>query len=375
MMQNSKNSGLAHRAKATLLKLLATHHETSGIGQDYYCQENRYHPMAEGKYLLALAECCRAGIIGEDTFRKQASAATARLMADANQDSRTTGDIAFGLNFAYKQSDTCDRYLITTAIVAHGLLESRDLLTSLPHDEQLLEGITIWLNALSRVSSTNDPGCTSPNCALRYSEQLDTRIFNANAYAARIVHSLKAAGFPITISPDPIINWLERGFVPRIGWPYNEGSTRFDLLHECYIMNSLSILLPNLENDAFAVLCAFIQNTGVVDAFDTVSFEEAMVRVAKASRTTLRFDGRVVLVYTDKPARLWSVGEALVLASFYCRHGSYRSAWKNMLARLASFALSTCDSYPSHYLRESMHLAHGLASFLRCMRRASHYWT
>lgn len=352
--------------RETLMSLLRTYEEAEGVSADYYCAVPKYHPMAEGKYLLTISALRRAELISTTAFNRLHRRAIDRLVQSTQWDSR--GGCGFGLNFAYKESSPTDRFLITTSIVGHGLVESERLLSS-PNvgARKLISGIHTWLSYLR-----SKDALALPN----YSDEISRVVPNAIAYAALFEKLSSESGLSDSDPrPEVAAAWVRDQFVTGVGWPYTPDSRRVDLLHQCYIINSLTAFFGvQVEPEALTSLCGFLLPNTLLDKFDIASEGEVIDALSRSKSMCGRFAGNVSQVWSSQTARPWSVGESLIVAAQFSQFGQYAPAWRNVTSKILSIgqlyrerARGTKLDYDGQF-RYSMHVAHGLASVLESRR-------
>lgn len=360
---------LTTRVREALLGLLADHHKTRGIGSDAYHAALVFHPMAEGRFLAAIAASARTGLITPTQFQAMAAASAKRLAKRATPFGEGLG---WGLEFGYRGLGGREPYLITTAMVAEGLIELSDLLpdVSLLTElrEQVLDGMAGWFRDASVFNA--DLGIPLPV----YSPNLRRPIVNAAAYCLGTLLS----GRPQDPSADQwrsALACVAKGRLPGIGWPYEPDSSIVDLLHQCYILNALGMGLPaELWNSPQADLAAvetvslFWDPSGSLDVAVLHEHPELPPR----NPGTLRRIGNSFVTMKPKPARLWSLGELLVtLSSRIADHSDSSAArWRYYAQPVCEAVLSrlASDTTEAHFPRHQMHAALGLARYMEAVR-------
>lgn len=365
--------------RGILRELLATHESCEGVSVDHVFPDPVYHPMAEAKYLLAISALRRSGLLSHKSFATKFEQALTRLLNDTRL--RSSGEPAFGLNFPWKQSDVSDRSVVTTCLVGQAILESGHLVDFPDEARRIIEGILQWLEtalptAVVQLNVPREAGAkdsTRDRRSIRvpqYSLQNPAIIINAVGHWMHFKKMASELGFS-TLPEDVMLaaEWVRSKFVPGVGWPYSDVSSRYDLLHQCYIINSLISFFGNdVERDALATLSNFVLVDGVVDKFDLASEDETIAALGRSRRVFGRLSGNHSFIWSDLPARPWSVGEALTVTARFSCTGMHRHAWRNLQWRiLASSGLSTKRSSIKpyrHQLRYAMHVAHGLARVL-----------
>jgi len=294
-------------------------------------------------------------------------AAASRLLSDTDKHDNDL-HLAFGLNFSYKGSDALDRFLITSSIVAHGLLEAGGVCGYSDVIQKLLRGMALWFAEQvprSEIAVGADQQVKRQCEVVCFSERNSAIVVNANVYFAAISKVLNAVGYQTHFTPEPVIEWVRCSHVPDYGWPYSNTSARFDLLHQCYIFNSLLYYgQSDLETESLCTLLKFITGENIQDGFDLVPLDAGLDSLGKAKKASGQIhDGKLTL-YTNTPARTWSAGEALVLASHFVFHGRHVAVWRNLQIKFINHIQTACMEDCDKYLRHAMHIAHGLACFI-----------
>src|SRR5690606_32880946 len=110
----------------------------------------------------------------------------------------------------------------------------------------------------------------------------------------------------------------------------------------------------------------------VLDKFDHLPMVSALERLAKAKSAFGRFSESGSTIWSNHPARPWSVGEALVTTAWFSRHGVYRTVWRNLgwkLLNLTGLRLKSRMPFEwKSQFRHAMHVAHGLAVTIEAER-------
>lgn len=362
---------LAARARVALISLLDDYHQAGGCGPDAYHDIPISHPMADGRFLAAAATAARTRLIPMGQLRSMAKAALLRLDQAALP---FAGGLGWGLGFDHGASDQREPFLITTAMIAEGLIELAPLLPDQPLAARLRDASQDALRTWCRTESAlnADLGMELPI----YSATIRRPILNAAIYAISVL-ARSAARSENVASADLIsslrrIRDLRR---PGIGWLDDPESPVIDLLHQCFILNSLSAGLPaDLRNMAAEDL-AMVETLSLFSALPGFLDTASLVRDPELPPTggvVLRPIGDAFLAIRPKPARLWSLGELLVALSWRIegrsdgRTGQWRAyaapACEALLARLAEGDVET--TFP----RQQMYAAFGLARFLAALR-------
>lgn len=352
--------------------LLQGYRDREGQSSDPYCAEPRFHPMAEGKYLLALAALKRADCIGQIRHEQWLAAGISRLGLHAI---RGFGQgVGFGLNFSYKQAPANEPYLITSAIVLHGLLENLTLVEDKNRFAELAKTSVQWLQEVPRISAPDREDFKLPV----FSPHNSFIVYNAVAYWAGALHQASNMDLLSGYLPcQAFADWLWEKFVPGQGWPYGPESSRFDLLHQCYILNSLLVLgqAIDMEWQTMQALSQFFVPGYLIDKFDLLAPEEAVAIAANSKGVCARIHPGQAQILHNEPARVWSRGEMLTVMAAMAMHGSCRDYWYQNLVRNAKWCVDSWQreevkgSAEGWGFRHSMHLAHGLARALEVMRK------
>lgn len=364
--------GLLRTIRSTLLDVIEAHERCGGRGRDDYFDEPIVHPMAEGKYLSTLATLHETRLLSADRMRSHADAALERLAATSV--ATAPDEAAWGLGFHRADTEPDEPFVVTTAIVASGLLDLPDGLGA-----DMATAACTWLDRVApRTNVEVDGGRASLHL---YSPSMPVLIVNAVAVAAAVLARAGLGG-----DTEPPTRWIVDRHVPGVGWPYADDSPRVDLVHQCYVLNALLELAgPELvEPAAMQVLGRFKDRTSFIDKLtlfptDDPADEPPDTVLANAA-SFAHHPGDGWLVRDPDPARDWSVGELLVLLARLQIEGRRRRYWATMLRRTLTVAADRMAVHAepgddlSHRPRHAMHLAHGAASAvasLRSSRRAA----
>lgn len=357
-------TGPAHW-RAHLSGLLASYEAVDGVGADQHDATPRHHAMAESRYLGAVTALRRSGLLGAD----QVGAAVARSVhrLEHSRVRAAEGESAWGLGFAYGTTPADEAYTITTAQVCHALLEAQEVIVgALRGRVDALAGEAVrWLTGSCPTVALD--GADVP----LYSRANPRPVHNATAYWVNALAVATAAGYPVPVDTAATARLLLGRAVPEVGWTYDDGSTRADLLHTCYILLGLMAALP--VEDAAAVdalglasISQFLSPVGLRDHFDVVPLQAAMAEPRPWNRRLVRVAGGNALSGFDTSARAWSVGELLVLAARASRRPHVGPVWRAQLRWLSGVAVG--DHPADGPFRHTMHLAFGLASALEALR-------
>ena len=349
---------------ACLRQILSLYEKSEGVSVDDYCDTPLVHPMAEGKYLSTLAELFNAELINLSVLQRKASKSLARL--ERLNLARDPQEACWGLGFSYRNCPSDEPFVITTAIVTHGLLD-------LPGDMggALASRALRWLKN-SAPRTFVELGERKISLPL-FSPNMPDVVINVVAVSAAALHRAN-----LLTDSHGVVDWLLAQYRYPVGWPYTEGSCRIDLLHQCYILNSLIYMrgVQKFEEQVFRMLGIFKTSTGFLDKIDFVPslIEKPFITNPGVDSWFAVRDNYWVVRYKT-PARDWSIGELLVLISRLCEQGCKRVFWEKMLRKtleLAKLRLEKQIDGPTKRairFRHSMHLVHGVASAIRYLRR------
>lgn len=348
-----------------ILRLCAEHEARGGVSQDAHCAEPLYHPMAEGKYLSTIALLRQGGALGRADYDARVAEALERLER-SRLGSRAAG-ACWGLGFAYKEAGAEEPYLITTSIVADGLLDVGDF-----RCESLLRDALRWLVAYRWTSEVQRDGRTlrlpwfSPNTPLV--------VTNVVAQWAHVLRRAFQSGYSPSDVPPDVVWWLVRSRQEPVGWPYAEGSGRIDLLHQAYILNGLGTFLESAELELLGAqaLAPFADEGRWLDKLDLMDMQEGLAAWQRSSKCSLVAVGRQWLVRHLTEARPWSYGEALLALARLTEISPRPETWRTLARRIRTLVLRRLpwwfnpgEGDTEVRLRDRMHVAHGLAALWR----------
>ncbi len=361
---------LAEELSTVIEAKLSAYDAADGVGSDAYCSTNAYHPMADGKCLQVLAALRRAKLLSAVQFDARSTSICARLESSALRCFDDTR--CWGLGFSWRNLPATEPFLITSAIVTRGLLDcQQEGLASEPFLNLLRkggEGLSRWMQQLAL--PVDEPGVTIP----AYSPGIREPIYNAAAYAWGTLRLLEdTEGLPPSgAGMLSAMEWIRSRRIAGLGWAYSPNSPVVDLLHQCYILNALA--------DAFGVGSIEAASADMVGQFAGPCCFADAIRLVKDGEGTadvrdipwLRPLGIRQLELLPKPARLWSLGELLVLLSRLGLDGARSDAWVRLGRRVAEsilLRLSAPDDAEAQYPRHVMHAVHGLACYLELLRK------
>ncbi len=352
----------------TLKKSLHKYEESGGNGSDAYCDAPQYHPMADGKYLQVLAVLRSTGLISKPHFQQRSLDACARIEKSAI---KLEDGVGWGLGFSWRNLSPTEPFLITTAIVTRGLLDCHHQGLASDRAVNLLStgaaGLVVWIR--------NNSVVVNEKYSLPvYSPNIREPIYNAASYAFGTLKLIdKSEGrTPSNIDTLDVMEWISLRRVAGLGWPYSPASPIVDLLHQCYILNSLADVFgaQSVEKECAEMLSQFAAPCCFSDAIRLVMSKEELS--SKRDIPWLRSLGDFQLELLPKRARLWSLGELLVLLSRLGEEGENSEAWVRQARQVAEMIvsrLSAEDDEEARYPRHTMHAVHGLASYLALLRK------
>jgi len=342
--------------------------ESDGYGSDAYHETTTLHPMADGKYLQSLAVLRSTGLISIPHFQQRSLEACDRIEKSAI---KFEDGVGWGLGFSWRNLSPTEPFLITTAIVTRGLLDSHhqglvsDRVANILHLGSV--GLERWIRNHS--ISVNE-GHKLPV----YSPNIREPIYNAASYAFGTLKLIdKSEGrTPSNIDTLDVMKWIGSRRVAGLGWTYSLTSPIVDLLHQCYILNSLADLFgaKSVEKECIEMLGQFAGPCCFADAIRLVIGKEELS--SKRDIPWLRSLGDFQLELLPKRARLWSLGELLVLLSRLGEEGENSEAWvrqARQVAELIMSRLSAEDDVEAQYPRHTMHALHGLTAYLALLRK------
>jgi hypothetical protein len=350
-------------------KNLYAYEKNQGVGPDAYCEAPQCHPMADGKYLQALAVLRCTGLISIPHFQQRSLDACARIEKSAI---KFEDGISWGLGFSWRNLPTNETFLITSSIVSRGLLDChcQGLLSDQAANLLRLagSGLKEWIKNLSML--VGEKYLSLPV----YSPNIREPIFNAAAYALGTLKIINEFEGLASISSGTLnkMKWIKSRRVIGLGWPYSPTNPVVDLLHQCYILNSLADVfgVQSVEKECAEMVGQFAGPCCYADAMRLVMSKEEFV--SKRDIPWLRSLGDLQIEALPKPARLWSLGELLVLLSRLGEEGKNSEAWirqGRQVAEMIVSQLSAEDDVEAQYPRHIMHAVHGLASYLALLRK------
>lgn len=348
---------------------LHSYESSLGIGADAYCDAPQCHPMAEGKYLQALTVLRSTGLISISNFQRRALDACARIESNAL---KFQEGISWSLGFSWLSLPATEPFLITSAIVTRGLLDCKCQGLVSDQATNLLclgsAGLEGWMSGLS--VSVGDKDIALPV----YSPSIREPIYNAAAYALATLRLIDESEGQVPPSTDTlrVMAWIRSRRVSGLGWPYSPTSPVVDLLHQCYILNALADAfgVRSIEQECAEMMGQFAGPCCFADAMRLVMGNEESANARDIRWLRPLGDCQVELL--PKPARLWSLGELLVLLSRLGLEGKHSEAWVRQGRRIAAAIMSRLsaeEDTEARYPRHVMHAVHGLACYLALLRK------
>jgi hypothetical protein len=354
------------QARETLLRLLDVYEQAQGISGDDYDASLRVHPMAEGKYLCAIRKLHDANLLNDFYFTTKSQVVIERL-EQHNLAADPQHLACWGLGFAFREAPVDEPYVITSAIVAQGLL-------GLTHEsgQQLAGRALAWLTdaAPRRTVKVNGQSLV----VHQFSQHIPEVITNVAAVAAAVLHVAQR-------EPDPtaVLQWLQSNYQEPVGWPYAQDNPCVDLVHQCYILNALADLsgIASIERVALNTVGWFRSEWGYLDRLTLVHHENIQEWAARtATECFVQLQDGNWLVRHAGTARDWSIGELLVLLSRLTSEGKHHALWRVLMRQVLDLAQRTVEEHLEAAqstgelirYRHSMHLAHGMAEALYALR-------
>lgn len=361
---------LAEDLRTAIEATLSAYGAKDGYGADAYWGADNYHPMADGKCLQTLAVLRQSKLISAIQFEERSKIVCARLESSALR----CLDIGmfWGLGFPWRNLPATEPFLITTAIITRGLLDCHNEGLALNFSSNLLGqgrlGLKAWMKDLSL--PVDQQGISLP----AYSPGIREPVYNAAAYAMGTLKLIEDLEDLMSSGSNmlPAMEWIRYRRIGSLGWPYSPKSPVVDLLHQCYILNILADTfgVHSIESATAEMVGQFAGPCCFADAMRLVIMGEEPADVRDIP--WLRTLGRHQVELLPKPARLWSLGELLVLLSRLGLQGKHSEAWVRQGLRVAKAImsrLSAKDDAEVLYPRHVMHAVHGLACYLALLRK------
>jgi len=326
--------------------------------------------MADGKYLQVLAVLRQSKLISAAQFKERSQRVCTRLESSALR--CFDEGWGWGLGFSHRDLPTTEPFLITSAIVNRGLVDCHSQGLGIDVSAKLLRkggiGLEAWMRELAL--PVGELGIRLP----AYSPGIREPIYNAAAYAMGTLRLIEdAEGLtPAGAGVFPAMEWICARRVDGLGWPYSPNSPIVDLLHQCYILNALADAfgVGSIESASAEMVGQFAGPCCFADAMRLVMVDDETANVRDIP--WLRPLGRHQVELLPKPARLWSLGELLVLMSRLGLEGERSDAWVRQGRRVAEsilLRLSAPGDAEAQFPRHVMHAVHGLACYLALLRK------
>jgi tetratricopeptide (TPR) repeat protein len=384
---DNSNQTPINTSKLSFLALIRYHCEhhiemyefTQGNSSDFYHEEVVYHPMAEGKYLSCIASMRRSQLISTSQHNKLLADSVKRLTQCLKSSKSKSDKTLWGLNFKYKHLDENEYYVITNSIILLGLLSNYVFTDS----QEIISNIQAKLaSELLNFEKHEIKHESHKFYVPTFSKNLNDIVYNSIAMWAKSLYLYQSiADQNANKDFHPIANWIISKSHKNYGFPYSESNSRIDLLHNSYIIYSLLTLssIDWVESIAIKALSPFIYWDKVIDIIDLKNINNA--KIANYNFQSMRYlldsDSGNLFYFMDKPARNWSLGESLLVATLLASSKNVKNPeyWNSMcyylakicLERLANINLSLNDS-KQVFFRDSLHLTHGLLLYLELKR-------
>jgi len=354
--------------RRTLDNLLEVFRKSAGEGVDAYSETATYHAMADAKYLQALASLHRSGLLSSSNLEQRAAEALSRLTA--GDISPQAGYALWGLGFAWNgwvPLGSSEPYLITTSMVCRALLEvyAAGAKGVSELKDRSVAGLIYWFE-----THMCPVGVREQVLVPAYSASVHQPVWNAAAHAAGTIAKESETSRQSVM---PLALFLADQRIPTAGWPYAPGRDVIDLVHQAYIVDGLSACLGP-EAVEWAALGAFGHFGGFGQFADRVDWCRTRAVIPHKAGIVARALPFGWLVLLPRRARLWSIGELLVVSSRFARAGVERDYWiglARMVAEIAFSRLSREGDREAQFPRHAMHVAHGLAEYLETLRTLS----
>jgi len=296
--------------RETLENYLNDYELAKGFSKDYYCDELLFHPMAAAKYILTLCSLYRSGLLSHSRLIQRSKFSVKKLF-ETKINLENTENIFWGLGYKWQNLEKSEPYLITTSIVVHSLLELEEIIENdlilKNFSQQALVSLESWVKE-KRVY------CLNMNILIpKYSFTIMEPVFNSAAYANAVIlkYSLDEN---IKIEAQQFMNLLWKERTMGVGWKYSNSNDIVDLLHTCYIQNSYFISQDSKIKENICEAISMVNQFNCGSYFNDVllvkhSFNEWQGDIIRY------IDNEQYLELKVKKARLWSIGELLVLLS------------------------------------------------------------
>jgi hypothetical protein len=166
------------------------------------------------------------------------------------------------------------------------------------------------------------------------------------------------------------LDWLDRRFVPGLGWAYSATRPVFDLMHQVYILEGLRGHpgATAVEERAIEVFAGFRSGAGYIDSLTLTGRAKALEGAERSGGQYPVFRGEYVLSARTDPSRLWSLGGMLGSFGLFAMEGARSSYWLSQIRRFPVQMLP--DRFGADF-RQEMHLARGVSLALYALRQHS----
>lgn len=350
--------------RALLSLLLEKFEQADGSSADAYWDPPLFQPMAAGKYLSAVAALVGTRLLKAEVAGRKLQWSLAALQQSALPSPGGEGR-SWGLGFPWRNLPTTEPFLITSALVTRGLCEAA---AALPQQGQLAElaqqslaGLSSWCTGW--LASDAQSGSVLP----AYSPGIRRAIYNAAAAAWSVLLNHHPERYQEAVAA------LHRIWACRIkdsGWCYEAGNGVIDLLHQAYLYGAMRPVIPpqEMEPEMLSTFSQFSLSPCWMDVVHLLPQE----RSEQIGHRWARHAGPHWLVLDARPARLWSLGELLLVLSEVAGAGD-SSAWMARGGDVAAEVLRRAklpNEPEMAYARHTMHLAHGLAVYIATKRAA-----
>lgn len=361
-----KKQNFAQTLNDQITNLLNIYEENNALGIDAYSPEKIYHPMADAKYLTTLTVLYNTKKITKANFSKRIYEPIERLQNSiVDNDSKFSG---WGLGFEWRELTKDEPFLITTSLIVKSLSNIVKILPEDEHSNRLyLQGL-VYLKKWCEIKHLTAP--INSSSLPMYSPNIKEPIFNAAAYAlSTIIFSEAFSANKQVAHLQNILSYIDAQHIDGIGWCYSDENYRIDLLHQCYILNSMMDIngVQSYEIHCLEMIGHFMLPDGMLDV---VSLHTSEKNFYEKEIKAMRKIGKKWIEVLPKKARLWSLGELLVVISRLCQMGNNTEAWFQFGRKISTWIIIHLEDndIESVYPRHTMHAAHGLSAYLSALR-------
>jgi len=345
------------------LKLLEAYRECDGVSADAYHPHPRWHAMAEALYLESVIEAGEARLISPKLRNSCAEESVERLATGAI-DRVPEQHARWGLGFAVNHCPADEPYSVTSGLAACALAKAVHSGLGGPGAPDLLAEALEGLRMFERHAL---PGDAAQAFAPVFSPNLPALVDNGIAVWARaLVKGAEAVGQDGEQGAFSAAEYVRRRRTAGLGWAYADDSPVYDLVHQCYIIESLCELsdYAEFEREALESLSFFRRGRTLVDTARASGFDEAVSSLTRSGIIDIDFRNGVALTIRITPARIWSVGALLSCYALFLMNGLRREMWRALIRR---FPREHVDGDTGLDFRQEMHLARGLALSVRAL--------